>query len=120
MDIYGTSMSCLVMGHTAMMSVIRRREGSRDGTPLGFAGRSSPAISNPGTPTQPKKIRKRARPQDMPLASVRTDHVDHMPEWQKLRQKCQVCEKKTFTKCKKCTVFLCYNDKRNCFVTFYE
>lgn len=79
---------------------------SRDGTPLGFAGRNSPASSNPGTPTQPKKVRKRGRPQDMPLASVRSDHVDHMPEWQKKRQICQVCEKKTFTKCRKCSVLV--------------
>lgn len=93
---------------------------SRDGTPLGFASRGSPALSNPGTPTQPKKIRKRGRPQDLPLLSVRSDHVDHMPEWQKKRQKCQLFDKKTFTKCRKCKVFLCYNDKRNCLVKFHE
>ncbi|GBP35932.1 hypothetical protein EVAR_91483_1 [Eumeta japonica] len=54
---------------------------SRVGTPLGFASHGSPAVSNLGTSMQPKKLRKRGRPQDMPLASVRFD-VDHMPEWQ--------------------------------------
>ncbi|GBP33290.1 hypothetical protein EVAR_30878_1 [Eumeta japonica] len=42
---------------------------NRDGTPLGFASRGSPAMTNPDTSTQPKKLRKRGRPQDKPLAS---------------------------------------------------
>lgn len=71
------------------------------GRPSNAAGNHSrdgnPVLSNQGTPTQPKKVRKRGRPQDMPLPSVRSDHIDLMPDWQKNRQKCQVCGKKTFT-----------------------
>lgn len=61
-----------------------------------------------------------ARHQDLPLNSVRTDNVDHFPIWIKnQRQLCQNCSKLRFyTKCEKCEVFLCYNDKRNCFKDF--
>lgn len=80
----------------------------------------SPAVSNPGTPTS-KRIRKRPeKHQEFPLNSVRTDNKGHWPEWQKNRQHCQLCSMKTYTKCSKCKVFLCYNDKRNCLFLFHE
>lgn len=81
----------------------------------------SPLLSNPGTPVSSKKMRKNPeRHQDIPLNSVRTDNIGHWPSWQKKRQHCVVCSMKTYTKCTKCKVFLCYNDKRNCLVTFHD
>ncbi|XP_055852309.1 piggyBac transposable element-derived protein 3-like isoform X2 [Episyrphus balteatus] len=95
-----------------------------DRTPLTYKSRANPEDPNSSkleSPTQPIKCKlKRARNQELPLNSVRTDNVGHMPEWQKNRQKCKICEYKTYTRCRKCHVFLCYNDKRNCLTRFHE
>lgn len=88
----------------------------------GTSSQRSPGIASHGGPsTQPKRTRKTpARQQDLPLNSVRTDNIGHLPEWQKNRQICQMCSQKTHVKCRKCKVLLCFNEKRNCFIHFHE
>lgn len=83
--------------------------------------RGATPTSLPDSPVRNKKARKTpARHQDLPLDSVRSDNVDHFPEWTKLnRQICQNCSKiRSFTKCGKCQVSLCYNDKKKLFQIF--
>lgn len=93
---------------------------------LNLPGTSSQGNNDTGLPESPlpsKKARKApARHQELPLNSVRTDNVAHYPEWIKsTRQICQNCLKyRSFTKCGKCNVFLCFNDKRNCFLEFHK
>lgn len=76
----------------------------------------STPLNSPSTNTSNKK-RKR---QDFPLNSVRSDGIGHFPKWMKNRQLCQNdCSFRSYTFCEKCNVFLCYNDKRNCFSSFH-
>lgn len=85
--------------------------------------RGATLTSSPDSPVPNKKARKTpARHQDLPLDSVRSDKVDHFPEWTKSsRQICQNCPKfRSFTKCGKCKVNSCYSDKRNCFKDFHK
>lgn len=77
----------------------------------------SPAVSNPGTPTSKRMRKIQEKHQELPLNSVRTDSIGHWPEWQKKRQHCQVCSMKTYTKCSKRKIFLCYNEKKKLFVS---
>ncbi|CAH2102738.1 unnamed protein product [Euphydryas editha] len=106
--------------------------------------RGRPSINNPGTPTSSRgntptstrtgtltsrnespAPRKRARKtpakvQDLPLNSVRSDKIDHLPIYQKNRQLCQNdCSLCSHIKCEKCDVFLCLNEKRNCLREFH-
>lgn len=99
----------------------RGRSASLLGTPT--SSRAGTPNSMPGSPVPSKRSRKApARHQDLPLTSVRTDNVDHFPIWVKnQRQLCQNCSKlRSYTKCEKCEVFLCYNEKRNCFKDFHK
>ena len=77
---------------------------------------SSPCTSREGTPT----TSKRRKHQEIALNSVREDHIGHFPTWKKQRQLCKNdCSFRSYTFCEKCNVFLCYNDKRNCFTNFH-
>ncbi|GBP32948.1 hypothetical protein EVAR_20128_1 [Eumeta japonica] len=57
--------------------------------------RNATRTSLPDSPVPNKMARKTpARHQDLPLDSVRSDNVDHFPEWTKsIRQICQNCSK---------------------------
>lgn len=85
-------------------------------------GRPTTTPSNPSTPTTSKDCTpsKKRKMQDFPLNSVRADGIGHFPKWMKTRQLCQNnCSFRSYTYCEKCKVFLCYNDKRNCFTRFH-
>lgn len=105
----------------ALITKKRGRPPSHFGTPT--SSRGGTPISIPDSPVSSKKPRKApARHQDFPLDSVRSDGISHYPVWKKnARQLCQNCSKfRSFTLCEKCNVFLCYNDKRNCYKEFHE
>lgn len=96
----------------------RGRPSTRD------SAKNTPTSSRDGTPsnrteTSPTK-RQRTRNQDLPLSTVRKDNVGHFPRWMKSRLLCQNdCTYRSYTMCEKCKVYLCYNDKRNCFTEFH-
>lgn len=102
---------------------------SKTGTPTA-SQTGTPTASRTGTPTcreespAPPRTKARktpARIQDMPLISVRSDRIDHFPIHVAHRQLCQnKCEFRSYTKCEKCNVFLCLNEKRNCFKEFHN
>lgn len=99
----------------------RGRPSDRVGTPT--SRRSCTPFSLNESPVPAKKLRLApARHQSFPLDAVRSDGISHYPIWKKNgRQLCQNCSKsRSFTSCEKCKVFLCYNDKRNCFKEFHE
>lgn len=90
----------------------------------GTSPKATPTSSRGGTPSDrmdsshPK--RQRTRKQDRPLSTVRKDIVGHFPRWMKTRLMCQNdCTYRSYTKCEKCKVYLCYNDKRNYFTEFH-
>jgi len=79
--------------------------------------RGRPAMTPTMTTPTTSKRRKR---QEIPLNSVWKDHIGHFPTWKKQRQLCKNdCSFGSYTFCEKCNVFLCYNDKRNCFTNFH-
>jgi hypothetical protein len=91
----------------------------------------TPPVSRANTPTTPtgrpldsplsKKPRKKpARNQELPLNSVRSDMLCHIPVHEKTRLLCQNnCGYRSYLKCEKCNVYLCLNEKRNCFKEFH-
>lgn len=101
----------------------KRGRPSTTGTPV----LGTPTTSRIGTPTSrnespapPVKRPCKARVQDVPLNSVRSDRIDHFPLHNKRRQLCQNdCMFRSYIKCEKCNVFLCLNEKRNCFKDFH-
>lgn len=55
---------------------------------------------------------------------MQKDLYDHLPVWDKTRQRCQVCPSAiahySYVKCVKCQVHLCLNKDRNCFLIFHK
>lgn len=57
-----------------------------------------------------------ARPPD----ATRFDGVGHFPEFTNNRGRCRLCKnRKSDVQCKKCTMHLCINKSRNCFLDFH-
>lgn len=82
---------------------------------------ASPTCEEYPAPPRTKARKTPARIQVMPLISVRSDRIDHFPIHVAYRQLCQnKCEFRSYTKCEKCNVFLCLNEKRNCFKEFHN
>lgn len=89
---------------------------SRNSSPIVQRNAPTPTGGS-GTP----RTHKRRKLQDFPLCSVRSDGYGHLPKWMGSRQLCQNnCSFRSYTFCEKCCVYLCYNDKRNCFSDFHK
>lgn len=65
--------------------------------------------------------RKRGPTKHIPPKEVRTDQTGHWPVLQDSKMKCKnpICKGFTRTKCEKCGVELCLNNKNNCFKSFH-
>lgn len=117
-----TVSKCMRMAGKIMVMVKKRGRG-RPPKVHGPTSRSNTPSSLVNTPSNSiaKKRRPPAKHQVLPLKTVRSDNLNHFPNWTTNRQLCQNCSKfRSFTKCKKCKVYLCYNEKRNCFLDFHK
>ena len=68
------------------------------------------------------KKRKLERKQTNVAIDIWTDGIDHMPLWDKERNRCQLCKDNKFSyiRCIKCNVWLCLNKDRSCFSDFHS
>ena len=66
-----------------------------------------------------KKISNATHP--IPLKDIRLDRVGHFPAVSQNRQTCKLpgCQSKVNFHCIKCKVYLCCNNKQNCFLKFH-
>ena len=68
------------------------------------------------------ELKKKRNPAAIiPPLDVRTDKIDHWPEWIENRGRCKFpgCKGLTYVHCNKCRVNLCFNKKSNCFKTYH-
>jgi hypothetical protein len=65
--------------------------------------------------------RKRSSASSIPPKDVRLDFVGHFPQWSEKQARCKLpnCKSKTYVKCVKCKIDLCFNKDRNCFQKFH-
>ena len=78
------------------------------------AGRPPSNTKSQALPKPPKHL------SFQPTVDVRIDQIAHWPVKCPKRGRCKVCkENQTDTKCEKCDVRLCFNEKRNCFKDFH-
>jgi len=67
------------------------------------------------------KKRKRGPCSELPAEELRLDGIDHLPMQLTSRSCCKypTCNSKTMAACIKCTLPLCFNGERNCFLLFH-
>ena len=56
----------------------------------------------------------------LPVHDVRYDKVGHLPEMQENKNRCRLCDMICRATCKKCNVYLCLLEYRNCFYDFHN
>ena len=56
----------------------------------------------------------------LPIHDVRYDQVGHWPEMQENKNQCRLCDMTCHATCKKCNVYLCFLEYRNCFYDFHN
>lgn len=80
---------------------------------------TTPVRGRPSSSKEPSKKRLKASTDTPP--NVRLDKYDHWPEHITNKQKCKIRSCKGFTrvKCTKCSVYLCFNNKNNCFLKYH-
>lgn len=68
-----------------------------------------------------EKKRKRGPCKELPAQEIRLDGMDHYPVHNDLRTRCIYpdCRFKTNISCQKCTMPLCIDKERNCFLSFH-
>lgn len=68
-----------------------------------------------------EKKRKRGPCKEIPAQEIRLDGMDHLPVHNDSRTRCKYpdCKFKTNISCQKCTIPLCINKERNCFLLFH-
>lgn len=82
-------------------------------------GRENP--STEGGAREEAVQKKTYRYSAKPVEDVRYDCYDHWPEPTNDKKRCKLCIKMySQTKCSKCNLYLCLNQKRNCFVVFHK
>lgn len=81
--------------------------------------RGRPSSSNVEDQLQAKK--KKGPALKPPPKDVRLDSTGHWPVWSEDRLRCKLpnCKGYSYIKCEKCSLTLCLNKDRNCFVSFH-
>ena len=65
--------------------------------------------------------RKRKLTTAILVDDVRYDKIDHWPEFREKKNKCRHCKTgKERVYCKKCDLYLCLSNARNCFYEFHQ
>lgn len=82
-----------------------------------------PSTSSPGA--RPDTKRRKQREFSVPKDVRETNRGIHWPTFVESRGRCEVCNKQKIqsrphSKCSSCKVFLCVNEKKNCFVEFHS
>lgn len=77
-----------------------------------------PSRGRPSLTSSAKKRKVEVNP--APVADVRFDGICHFPTYGEKRQRCRHCPGGfAYVKCEKCSVHLCLNKNRNCFLAYH-
>lgn len=69
-----------------------------------------------------KQKKKKGPAAPGPPKDIQLDQLSHWQEFTDSHQRCKHpnCTAKTFSKCTKCNVYLCFHNKKNCFHVYHH